>query len=114
LFELFGEQPVVPRRVFGQPVIGDHEGPRLGLAKMLELNSRHPVPAEQLASPDAAVTGQHSEVSVHQHRDIEAESFDTTRDLSDLSWAVNARVIGVQLQLVQRSVDDADAAFSLV
>src|SRR5580692_3309296 len=81
---------------------------------MFELDCRHLVPAEYLTSIDAAMAGQHSEVRVHQHRNIEAEGLNATRNLADLSWAVHTRVVGVQLQLAQRSVDDRDAAFRLV
>jgi hypothetical protein len=70
------------------------------------------ISTEYLTSIDAAMTGQHSEVRVHQHRNIEAEGLNATRDLADLSWAVHTRVVGVQLQLEQRTVDDRDAAFS--
>ena len=44
-----GEQAVVPGRVLGQPIIGDHERLGLSLAKMVEANGWYFGPAEQLA-----------------------------------------------------------------
>jgi hypothetical protein len=48
LLQLLGEQAVVSHRVLGQAVVGDHEGPGLVLAQMVDGNHRSFGPSEQL------------------------------------------------------------------
>jgi hypothetical protein len=48
LFELFGQQPVVPGCVFRQPIVGDLEGAPLRGIEMVDRDHRDLAPAELL------------------------------------------------------------------
>src|SRR4029077_5997169 len=71
-------------------------------------------PAEQPAGQDAAVTRYHPEVGVDQHRDDKSEGLDAARDLADLSGAMRARVLGIELELGDRMIGYLTSAPGLI
>lgn len=81
---------------------------------MIEADSGHLVPAEQLSRQYPAMPRDHFESGVDQHRAIESEGFDAARDLSDLPRCMKAGVLRIELQLVDAAVDDRHTASSLV
>jgi hypothetical protein len=92
VLQLFGQKAIVPGADFGQSVVGDHEGPALGLGQVIETDCRNFGPAELLGRQQAAMTGHHVAGAVDEDRDIEAKALDALSDLSDLLLAVNAGV----------------------
>jgi hypothetical protein len=88
----FGEQPVVPDGDFGQAIVGDHEGPLLGLREMIEANGWSLAPAQPPGGQQPSVAGDHVPIGVDQNRDIEPEGLDAVGDLADLLGAVLAGV----------------------
>jgi hypothetical protein len=84
LFELFGQQAVIPLRDLGQSVVGNSEGSGLHRGEVIEAERRHLGPAELVTGQQPAVTRDYIVCAVDQNRDIEAESSDAVGDLSDL------------------------------
>ncbi len=73
---MLAEQPVVPCGDLGQAIVGDHEGARLRLGQMFEVDGRHFRPAELATGQEPPVTGDHLELGIDQDRHIEAENPD--------------------------------------
>jgi hypothetical protein len=73
---------------------------------VIEVQGRHLAPTERAAGEQPPVTGDDPAVMIDQDRDVEAERFDTIRDLLDLLFAVDPRVLGVWLKFFDRSVDE--------
>ena len=88
----------VPASQLGQPIIGDHIGPALGIGHMVQPNRGDGRATEALGSLDAAVAGNNDVVGVDQDRIVEAEVADRGRDLADLLVGVDARVAGIGFQ----------------
>lgn len=63
-----------------------------------------PPPAEQLARKYAAVTGDDLVTGIDQDRDVKAERFDASRNLTNLSRAVDARILQIEFELRDRAV----------
>jgi hypothetical protein len=105
VLELLGQQPVVPGGDLGQPVVGDRKGASLGRGQVIETERRYLAAAELAASEQPAVTGDHVELGIDEHRDVKAEGLDAVGDLPDLLLAVEPRVRGVGFELVDRPVD---------
>jgi hypothetical protein len=70
VLELLRQQPIVPRRNLGQPVVGDHKGAGLRGGQVIETQCRHPAPAELTTGLEAAVPGDYVVVAIDQDRDI--------------------------------------------
>src|SRR5258708_30297526 len=73
---------------------------------MLKINRRHLAPAHFLARHDAPVTSDDLRSSIHEHRHIEAEGLDAAGNLPDLPLAVGPRILGIEFQVSNRSVDN--------
>ena len=110
LLELLRQEPVVPARDLGQPVVGDHKSAGLRRGQVIEAQRRHLGHAElarrQAARPWPAIT---LSLAIDQDRDDEAEVLMLSRDLPDLLLTVAPRIGRVRLQLVNRSIDDLQA-----
>jgi hypothetical protein len=104
--ELLGQQPVVPDRDLGQPVVGDHEGASLGRGQVIEAQCRHLAPSEFAASEQPAIPSDHVIFTIDQDRNIEAEGRDAAGDLPGLLFAMQARVGRIQLQRFYPAIDD--------
>jgi hypothetical protein len=66
---------------------------------MLEAQGWHLVDAKLAASEQPAMSGDHVERGVHQHRHVEAKDTDAFSNLPDLLLAVPARVCRVRFKL---------------
>jgi ParB-like nuclease domain len=106
--ELLGEQPLVPLGIFGQPVVRDHEGLGLRVAQIVETDGRDFAPPQQLTGHQTAMAGDYFEIGVDQHRHIETEALYAARNLADLTRAMRARVVGVEFERGNRSIDELD------
>jgi putative transposase len=82
----------------------DHEGEVLD---MLAQRRRDGRAARRLTRDDVAV-------AIDQDRDVELEGLDAAGDLPDLLFAVAPRVGGVELKLVDPSVDDFPCDFTFI
>ena len=103
--ELLRQEPVVPGADLGQPVIGDHKGPRLGPGQVIEAERRNLVPAELASGKQPAMTGDEVAFAVDQDRNIEAERSDAGRDLLDLPFGVEPRIGRIGLELLDAAID---------
>jgi hypothetical protein len=101
--QLNGEDLAIPAGLLGQPVVGEHVGPLLGLGEMREPNGRDGGEADQLGRLDPSVTGDDLAGIVDQHRVRKAEPFDAVGDLPDLLLRMSARVVLIGLQPAQRA-----------
>jgi hypothetical protein len=54
------------------------------------------------------MAGDYLELAIDQHRDVEAEALDAARDLADLAQAMRPRVVGVEFERGNGSVDELD------
>jgi hypothetical protein len=86
------EQPVVPDRDLGEPVVGDPIGAGLLGWEVSEAQRRDLAPAELTTRAEPAVPGDHVVVAIDQDRDVEVESLDAIGDLPDLLLGVLTRV----------------------
>jgi hypothetical protein len=96
LLELLSEQPIVPSGNLREPIVGDHEGARLGRRQVIEAQCRHLGHSEQAACQQPTVPGDNLAVVIDQDRDIKAEGLDALGDLPDLLLAVTPRVSRIQ------------------
>ena len=106
--ELGPQELVVPTGVFGNPVVGDAERPRLRLAQMLEADHRHGLQLQLSGGQQPAVAGDQHPALVHQAGRVEAEGGDRARDLRHLIVGVRACIGGVGQQPVERPVLDRE------
>jgi len=109
LLELLRQQPVVPGRDFGKPVVGDHKGMRLIRIEVFEAQCRHLAPTKLAAGGETRVAGDHCAIAIDQDGRIKPERLDAVRDLPDLLRSVPARVGGIRLELVDRSINNNQA-----
>jgi hypothetical protein len=105
MLELLRQQPVIPDRNLGQPVIGDHESAGLPGRQVIQAQGRHLCHAQLDGGKQPAMTGYDVAEAVGQDRNNEAESLDAASDLPDLLFAVPARVRGIRLELVDSPVE---------
>jgi hypothetical protein len=75
---------------------------------MIKSDGRHLAPAQLPASDDAPVPGDHPEVAVNQHRDVEPKGLDTAGNLSQLFGVVNPGITGIHSQIVDAPIDNPD------
>jgi hypothetical protein len=69
---------------------------------------------EQLAGQDSTVPRDHPPLRIHQHRYVESERLDAARNLTQVPWVVNARVLWIQLQVGDLLVADLYATSTIV
>jgi hypothetical protein len=98
LFQLFCQQPVIPDGILSQPIVGNHEGPYLCVAQMIEPDGWYLAEAQIFACQHPALPGYHSERGINQDRHIETKRLDAPRDLPNLPAAVNARILWIERQ----------------
>jgi hypothetical protein len=99
----FGAQQIlIPASVFGQLVVGDHQGAALGIAQMVENDHRNRVDPELLRRQQAAMPGNDDIVRTGQDRVGEAELGNGCGDLCYLLVRMRPRVPGVGHQLLDR------------
>ena len=101
--ELLRQQPFVPCRALGQPVVGQNEGPYLGLREVLKANRGHLRHAQQPGRLNAAVAGYKTVVVVYKNWSIEPEFLDTSSNLTYLYPRMQARVPRPCLEPTDRS-----------
>ena len=106
LLQLLGQQPVIPGSDLRQPIVGDHEGPLLRLGEMLKANGRDLAPSQTACRLQAPVARNHFAIGADEDRDVEPERLDAVGDLTDLLWAMLARVAGIRLQALNRHIFD--------
>jgi hypothetical protein len=106
VLELLGQEPFVPLRGLGEPIVGDHQGAAFLLAQPLDRDRRDLRPAEFAAGLDPAMPGNDFVFVIDQRRHRGPEGPDRTLELLDLLLRVMARVLRIGLQLVEPAVDD--------
>jgi len=74
ILQLPCQQPVVPDRDLGKPVIGDHKGASPGWGQMIDAHRRRLGHAECAGGQDPAVTGNYPSVAINENRDDETEN----------------------------------------
>src|SRR5262249_4294860 len=109
VLQLLGQQPVVPGRDLGQPVIGDHEGADLRWRQIIKANNRKLGHPERRRRLDTTMPGDYVELGIDQHRHIETKGLDALDDLPDLRPAVTPWVRGVRFQSVDWLVCNGQA-----
>ena len=108
--QLLAEQPVVPTGDFGQAIVGDHEGARLGVADVLQADRRDLGATELPAGEQSSVAGDDLVIGVDKDRHVEPEAPDTLGDLPDLFGRVPPWVARIGFELVDPAVNDFDRA----
>jgi hypothetical protein len=76
LFQMGGQERVVPCGKRGQLVVGNHESLGLGLRQVIQQEHRHARQPEQLSSFEAGVSGDHLHPAVDQDGNIEPGRLD--------------------------------------
>jgi hypothetical protein len=104
--ELFGQQPIVPGRDLGQPVIGNPEGSSLLRSEVIEAQRRHLGYAEQAACEKPTVPDDNIVLAIGQNWDIEIKGRDAVGNLPDLLLSMAPRVGGIGFQRVDPTVND--------
>ena len=56
------------------------------------------------------MTCDHLEFGIKQHRNDKSEGLDAARDLADLPGAMRARIVGIELELGERTVGHLNSA----
>ena len=106
--ELDRQDLAIPAGQLGQPVVGDHIGPALGLREMVEFDRRNLEHAKLLGRGDASVAGHDLAVATDQDRVGESELADRRGDLRDLLCGMRPRIALVGRKLVDPSIDDPE------
>src|SRR5262249_22142368 len=104
--QLLGEQTVIPGRILGQLVIGDHEGADLSWRQVIEANRRDLGHTERRRTQDTAMPADHAAIAIDEDRNIEAEHSDAFGDLSDLFLAVPTCIGWIRPQRIDQAVFD--------
>jgi hypothetical protein len=106
VLELLCEQPVVPGRDLGEPVVGDPKGAGLLGREVIEAQRRDLAPTELTTRAQPTVPGDHVVVAIDQDRDIEVEGLDAIGDLPDLLLGMLTRVRRIRLELVDPTINN--------
>ena len=61
---------------------------------------------EQLRGRQASMTGDQSQVAIHQEWNVESEGLDTAGDLLNLIFRMQTRVLGIRFELSKVAIDD--------
>ena len=92
LLKLDRQELAVPACELGKPIVGNHIGPDLCWRQMVGAHCRDSGHAEQLCGLDPAMARYDAVRAVDQDRIDKAEFLDTGSNLSDLLWAMRARI----------------------
>src|SRR5438132_826867 len=92
MLELDGQDFRVPAGIEREPVIGNHKGPLLLLAEMLDPDYRDGLHAQELGSLEATVARNDLVIAVDQQRIVEAKFLDRGSNLLDLLLRVHSGV----------------------
>ena len=106
--ELDRQDLAIPAGQLGQPVVGDHIGPALGLREMAEFDRRNLVDTELPGRGDAPVAGHDLAAATDQDRIGESELADRRSDLGDLLRRMGPGIALVGRKLVDPSIDDLE------
>ena len=100
LGQLRRQELAVLARIFRDLVVGDGEGPPLGLAQSPHLDDGDLLETEQFCSRIPAVTRNDNASFVDQNRDQKSECGDAVGDLPDLFLRMRSRVSRIWLERV--------------
>ena len=76
--------------------------------EVIEPDGRHLAPAEMPAGEQATMTRHNVQFGVDEHRHVKAEALDAARDLLDLRTAMQTRVVGIELEMLDGLVGDRE------
>jgi len=110
---VLGEQSIVPSCAFSKLVVCDHEGFGLKLSQVFQKDGGHFLDAKQPRCLQAFMPGSDLKVAIYQDGNIETECFNAFGELSDLSVAVKPRIRGIELELINGTVDDLKVRLGL-
>jgi hypothetical protein len=104
--ELLAEQPVVPGRDLGQPIIGDRECAGLHWAQVIEAQRRHLGNANFTGGQHSPMASDDVAVTIDQDRDDEAKGLEAFANLPNLLPGMAPRVGGIRFQLLASTIHD--------
>jgi hypothetical protein len=104
------QQVLVPAGHLRQPVVGQDVGPLLRLAEMRQFDHRDLRQPQLPRRHHPAVARDDPVRAIHQHRVVEAELPDRSRDLSHLRLGMRPRVVGERHEIGDRPMLDRPRA----